>query len=181
VARSTNVPEPGRAHGERSSERDVPVHLPAIEAAGRRRARRLRQHPGVIEGAGLGGIEHARGVEDRPRSLARPRAGGLTRAPRVEPALSAPDVSTNASGRAPRAIPFAARNTPLLVPMTVTGRLIAAIYSTALPRSVLASTSVKSSRPWSPECARAISAARAAGRWCQAVSSSPAGASRLVL
>ena len=54
--------------------------------------------------------------------------------------LRNPDVNTSASGRAPRAIPCAARSVPRLVPTTVTGRLIAAMYSTALARLVSAST-----------------------------------------
>src|SRR5712692_10469706 len=52
--------------------------------------------------------------------------------PLPDSALRSPDVSTSASGRAPRAIPSAARIVPRLVPMTVTGRLIAAILNRAI-------------------------------------------------
>jgi hypothetical protein len=51
----------------------------------------------------------------------------MTLLPLPESGLSNPDVSTSASGRAPRAIPSAARIVPRLVAITVTRRLIAAM------------------------------------------------------
>ena len=60
--------------------------------------------------------------------------------PLPDSGLSNPDVSTSASGRAPLAIPSAARMVPRLVAITVTGRLIAAMYCTAAASGVPAST-----------------------------------------
>ena len=62
----------------------------------------------------------------RGSAVGEPRID-ITLLPLPELGLRNPAVSTSASGRAPRAMPSAARSVPRLVPITVTGRLMAAM------------------------------------------------------
>ena len=64
----------------------------------------------------------------------------MTLLPLPEAGLRNPEVRTRASGRAPHAMPSAARMVPRLVAMAVSGDLIAAMELTARLRSVATRT-----------------------------------------